>query len=99
MLAKLTVFFLPISVMTSYFSVQIEDLYVYWTGQMYWYAFAVIASVSFVSLFFFSRLLMFFIDVMDEWAVIIANWGGIFLQTIRGWTGFKSKKRDGDKQE
>ncbi|KAI1423080.1 hypothetical protein F5Y12DRAFT_560606 [Xylaria sp. FL1777] len=69
LLAKLSVFFLPISFLTSYFSVQVEDLYMYWHGTDYWYAFAVIASVSFVSLFFFSRLLMFFSDTLDEWAV------------------------------
>ncbi|GAP90467.1 putative adp-ribosylation factor protein [Rosellinia necatrix] len=68
LLAKLSVFFLPISFLTSYFSVQIEDLYIYWHGTDYWYAFAVIASVSFLSLFFFSRLLMFFSDTLDLWA-------------------------------
>ncbi|KAI1130468.1 hypothetical protein F5Y10DRAFT_119492 [Nemania abortiva] len=68
LLAKLSVFFLPISFLTSYFSVQIEDLYMYWHGTDYWYSFAVIASVSFVSLFFFSRLLMFFSDTLDMWA-------------------------------
>ncbi|KAI1436575.1 hypothetical protein GGR50DRAFT_692981 [Xylaria sp. CBS 124048] len=71
LLAKLSVFFLPISFLTSYFSVQIEDLYKYWHGTDYWYSFAVIASVSFVCLFFFSRLLMFFSDTLDEWAAQI----------------------------
>ncbi|KAI0966928.1 hypothetical protein F4678DRAFT_447735 [Xylaria arbuscula] len=74
LLAKLSVFFLPISFLTSYFSVQIEDLYSYWHGTDYWYAFAVIASISFVALFFFSRLLMFFSDTLDEWAISIAVW-------------------------
>ncbi|KAI1365061.1 hypothetical protein F5Y08DRAFT_194530 [Xylaria arbuscula] len=72
LLAKLSVFFLPISFLTSYFSVQIEDLYIYWHGTDYWYAFAVIASVSFLALFFFSRLLMFFSDTLDEWAIRIS---------------------------
>lgn len=74
LLAKLSVFFLPISFMTSYFSVQIEDLYVYWHGTDYWYSFAVIASVSFVSLFFFGRVLEFFSEVLDEWAAAISGW-------------------------
>ncbi|KAI0599359.1 hypothetical protein F4775DRAFT_591476 [Biscogniauxia sp. FL1348] len=74
LLAKLSVFFLPISFMTSYFSVQIEDLYATWHGTDYWYSFAVIASVSFVCLFFFSRLLMFCSDVMDDWAIQIGRW-------------------------
>ncbi|KAK5633194.1 hypothetical protein RRF57_008908 [Xylaria bambusicola] len=74
LLAKLSVFFLPISFLTSYFSIQIEDLYMYWHGTDYWYAFAVIASISFVALFFFSRLLMFFSDTLDEWSVQIMAW-------------------------
>ncbi|KAI5865016.1 hypothetical protein GGS23DRAFT_557275 [Durotheca rogersii] len=82
LLAKLSVFFLPISFMTSYFSVQIEDLYLYWTAKTYWYAFAVIASVSFVSLFFFSRLLMFFSDVLDGWAAKIADWSRALVRVI-----------------
>ncbi|OTB01525.1 hypothetical protein M426DRAFT_323410 [Hypoxylon sp. CI-4A] len=96
LLAKLSVFFLPISFMTSYFSIQIEDLYIYWTGQTYWYAFAVIASVSFLSLFFFSRLLMFFSDVMDDWAAIIGDWGSTVLRTIQGWVGMRSRNDDDD---
>ncbi|KAI1137032.1 hypothetical protein F5Y05DRAFT_389943 [Hypoxylon sp. FL0543] len=96
LLAKLSVFFLPISFMTSYFSVQIEDLYIYWTGKTYWYAFAVIASVSFVSLFFFSRLLMFWSDIMDEWAAVIGDWGAAFLQRVRDLVGLKSRNDDED---
>ncbi|KAI1650530.1 uncharacterized protein F4817DRAFT_263654 [Daldinia loculata] len=97
LLAKLSVFFLPISFMTSYFSVQVEDLYVYWTGKMYWTAFAVIASVSFVSLFFFSRLLMFAIDELDAWAAVTAEWMSRVLQTLRAWLRLKPK--DGDKDD
>ncbi|KAK8032774.1 hypothetical protein PG991_002172 [Apiospora marii] len=74
LLAKLSVFFLPISFITSYFSIQIEDLYKWWNGNTYWYTFAVVATISFLSLFFFSRLLMFFSDVLDEWAEAISGW-------------------------
>ncbi|KUI66233.1 hypothetical protein VM1G_02043 [Cytospora mali] len=66
LLAKLSVFFLPISFMTSYFSVQIPDLTNGYTGTTYWVTFAVIATLSFLSLFFFSRLLMIVSDVLDE---------------------------------
>lgn len=66
LLAKLSVFFLPISFMTSYFSIQIPDLTDGYTGTTYWVAFAVIATLSFMSLFFFSRLLMVVSDVLDE---------------------------------
>ncbi|ROW18067.1 hypothetical protein VPNG_00310 [Cytospora leucostoma] len=66
LLAKLSVFFLPISFMTSYFSVQIPDLTDNYTGTTYWVTFAVIATLSFMSLFFFSRLLMVVSDLLDE---------------------------------
>ncbi|KAK7737421.1 hypothetical protein SLS53_006494 [Cytospora paraplurivora] len=66
LLAKLSVFFLPISFMTSYFSVQIPDLTNNYTGTTYWVTFAVIATLSFMSLFFFSRLLMVVSDLLDE---------------------------------
>ncbi|KAI1459394.1 hypothetical protein F4805DRAFT_79701 [Annulohypoxylon moriforme] len=96
LLAKLSVFFLPISFMTSYFSVQIEDLYTFWTGKTYWYAFAVIASVSFVSLFFFSRLLMLFSDMMDEWAAFILDRGNDVLRRFKALVGLKSNNDDED---
>ncbi|XDG10454.1 hypothetical protein ABKA04_010069 [Annulohypoxylon sp. FPYF3050] len=96
LLAKLSVFFLPISFMTSYFSVQIEDLYLYWTGKTYWYAFAVIASVSFVSLFFFSRLLMLFSDMMDEWAAFILDRGNNVLRRFKALVGLKLTDHDDD---
>ncbi|KAI1770904.1 hypothetical protein F4818DRAFT_431439 [Hypoxylon cercidicola] len=96
LLAKLSVFFLPIGFMTSYFSVQIEDLYTYWHGTTYWYAFAVIASVSFVSLFFFSRILVFFIDVLEDWSAVIGNWSGARYQQVRSFLGFKTTENDED---
>lgn len=37
-----------------------------YTGTTYWVTFAVIATLSFLSLFFFSRLLMIVSDVLDE---------------------------------
>ncbi|RYC63947.1 hypothetical protein CHU98_g2270 [Xylaria longipes] len=90
LLAKLSVFFLPISFLTSYFSIQIEDLYMYWHGTDYWYSFAVIASVSFLCLFFFSRLLMFASDTLDEWASQIMQWFRRFSRAL----GFKIPEED-----
>lgn len=68
MLAKLSVFFLPISFMTSYFSVQIPELTGGYTKWTYWGSFAVIAGVSFMSIFFFSKVLMFLSDWLDRFA-------------------------------
>lgn len=67
LLAKLSVLFLPVSLMTSYFSVQIPDLANKYTGKDYWYTFAVIMSLSFLALFFFSRLLMYVTETLDGW--------------------------------
>lgn len=66
LLAKLSVFFLPISFMTSYFSIQVPDLTNNYTGTTYWVSFAVVATMSFMSLFFFSRLLVIVSDYLDE---------------------------------
>jgi len=51
--------------MTSYFSVQIRDLDGVYTSKDYWYAFAGLMSISFLFLFFFSRLLMWITESMD----------------------------------
>lgn len=66
LLAKLSVFFLPISFMTSYFSIQIPELTNGYTSKTYWVSFAVIAALSFLSLFFFSRMLMHIGDYLHE---------------------------------
>lgn len=73
LLAKLSVFFLPISFITSYFSIQIPELTNAYTGKTFWYTFAVVATVSFISLFFFSKLLMFVSDRLDEIAEMISR--------------------------
>jgi len=67
LLAKLSVLFLPVSLMTSYFSTQVVGIEHY-TISYYWSAFAIIVGVSFLFLFFFSRLLMWGTEVLDEWA-------------------------------
>ncbi|EXF84685.1 ADP-ribosylation factor [Colletotrichum fioriniae PJ7] len=67
-LAKLSVFFLPITFMTSYFSVEIPDLVEHYTPKMYWVCFSVIAGISFISLFFFSRMIEILSDVLEAWA-------------------------------
>lgn len=53
--------------MTSYFSVQISDIQGVYTIKDYWIVFAVIMSISFMGLFFFSRLLMWVTETLDEW--------------------------------
>lgn len=52
---------------------QIPDLFNSYTGKTYWYTFAVVATVSFLSLFFFSKLLMFVSDWLDEVAETVSR--------------------------
>jgi Mg2+ and Co2+ transporter CorA len=53
LLAKLTILFLPVSLMTGYFSVQISDLQGVYTYKTYWGCFAVIMFLSIMLLFVF----------------------------------------------
>jgi len=67
LLAKLSVLFLPVSLLTGYFSIQVEDLVGVYTVKDYWYSFAALMSISFLFLFFFSRLLMWITETLDAW--------------------------------
>ena len=53
LLAKVTILFMPVSLMTGYFSVQIADLQGVYTSRTYWVAFAVIMAISVVFLIVF----------------------------------------------
>ncbi|KAK0104499.1 hypothetical protein ONS95_004787 [Cadophora gregata] len=90
LLAKLSVLFLPVSLMTSYFSVQIKDLEGVYTTQDYWYSFAVLMSISFLFLFFFSRLLMYVTETLDAWVKKVSHSGVKYVTK-------KLRKRDEEK--
>jgi hypothetical protein len=68
------VLFLPVSLMTSYFSIQISDIQGLYTIQDYWIVFAVIMSLSFMCLFFFSRGLIWITEILDEWVKKFSTW-------------------------
>jgi hypothetical protein len=53
LLAKATILFLPVSLMTGYFSVQIADLQGVYTAKTYWFCFLAISLLSFFFLVFF----------------------------------------------
>ncbi|KAL2001317.1 hypothetical protein VTN02DRAFT_1917 [Thermoascus thermophilus] len=53
LLAKVTILFLPVSLMTAYFSTQIEDLQGVYTARTYWISFGVIMFLSIVVLVIF----------------------------------------------
>jgi hypothetical protein len=89
------VFFLPIGFVTSFFSIQLPDVLAGYDRHTYWSVFAVTISVSFLSLFFFSRLLMVVSDVMD--AASSRFWGNVSKTGRRLRRGFGGKgKRDGE---
>ncbi|CZS90673.1 hypothetical protein WAI453_004041 [Rhynchosporium graminicola] len=90
LLAKLSVLFLPVSLMTSYFSVQIKDLEGVYTTHDYWYSFAVLMSISFLFLFFFSRLLMYVTETLDAWVKKASKVGMHYMTR-------KLRKRDEEK--
>lgn len=50
LLAKVTILFMPVSLMTGYFSTQIQDLQGIYTAKTYWICFAVIMTLSFLVL-------------------------------------------------
>ena len=93
MLAKMSVFFLPISFMTSYFSVQIPDLTNGYTGATYWSAFGVIAAVSFLGIFFFGKLLEALSDSLDTLSRTTTDWIGDRYAGIM--VRFRSKRNSG----
>lgn len=70
--------------MTSYFSVQIDDLQGVYTSKDYWYAFAGLMSISFLFLFFFSRLLMWITESLDARVKRVEKWAGKRLRRRRG---------------
>ncbi|RYO76522.1 hypothetical protein DL763_010404 [Monosporascus cannonballus] len=94
LLAKLSVLFLPISFMTGYFGVEISDLNDYWTAETYWYSFAVIASLSFLCLFFFGRMIMFFSDTLDELRTQIARQFRAGIRRVLGRLSRGKAERD-----
>ena len=56
LLAKVTILFMPVSLMTAYFSVQIDDLQGVYTSKTYWICFAVIMTLSLIFLVIFGML-------------------------------------------
>ena len=53
LLAKVTILFMPVSLMTAYFSTQLHDLENLYSVKTYWICFAVIATLSFLFLLIF----------------------------------------------
>ncbi|TGO65284.1 hypothetical protein BCON_0003g00790 [Botryotinia convoluta] len=94
LLAKLSVLFLPVSLMTSYFSTQLSDIEGKYSLYDYWVGFAVVVSASFVCLFFFSKLLMWVTETLDIWAKALGKKSRhIFVSLLRGFERKKIKAK------
>lgn len=65
---------MPVSLMTSYFSTQIPDLQNIYTAKTYWVTFAIVMTISFISLFFLSRVLVTVTESMESRVRIISKW-------------------------
>ncbi|PQE25921.1 adp-ribosylation factor protein [Rutstroemia sp. NJR-2017a BBW] len=96
LLAKLSVLFLPVSLMTSYFSTQLSGIEGKYTFTDYWIGFAVVVSASFVCLFFFSRMLMWVTEILDSWfkelGKVLRHW---IVSCLRGVEGRKNRGKNG----
>jgi hypothetical protein len=54
LLAKVTIVFLPVSLLTAYFSTQIPELQTTFSARAYWISFAVVSFLSIILLTLFS---------------------------------------------
>jgi flagellar biosynthesis protein FliP len=68
LLTKFGVIFLPVTLMTSYFSVQIPDLTDNYTGTTYWASFGVVLGISLILLLFFGKLLASLSNALDHYS-------------------------------
>ncbi len=83
--------------MTGYFGVEIADLNQYWTAETYWYAFAGVASISFLCLFFFGRLLMFFSETLDDMGTKAGKLFQAGTMKVLRWLPRRAKGKDTDR--
>lgn len=85
LLAKVTIVFMPVTLMTGYFSIQFANME--FTVKSYWWAFAVVLAVSFVLLFLFSAASGTF-----EGKIIKKSWSRIAYDVSRRWLMHRRKR-------
>jgi len=97
LLAKLSVLFLPVSLMTSYFSIQIPEVQSY-TATTYWATFAVIMSLSFVIVFFLGRWLIGATETLEKRVKHLFG-GGIFVNRRKEQRRREKENRSGEEKD
>lgn len=65
---------MPVSLMTSYFSTQIQDLQNIYTAKTYWVTFAIIMAISFIAVFFLSRVLVTVTESLESSVRKTSRW-------------------------
>jgi hypothetical protein len=85
LLAKVTMVFMPVTLMTGYFSIQFAGLE--FTVKSYWWAFAVVLAVSMVLLFIFSLISGTF-----EGKIITRPWSRMMVDVSRRWLAHRRGK-------
>ena len=79
---------MPVSLMTAYFSVQIDDLQGVYTSKTYWSCFGVIMALSLIFLVIFGKLS----DTL-EGKPIYETMAHAFLESPRRFFGLKKKPK------
>ncbi|KAF1915032.1 hypothetical protein BDU57DRAFT_576201 [Ampelomyces quisqualis] len=85
LLAKITILFTPVTLMTGYFSIQFKDTE--FEIGVYWWTFGVVFGVSLLLIFVFSLLSRTF-----EGRIVTRSWSRVALDVSRRWLAHGAKK-------
>jgi hypothetical protein len=85
LLAKITILFTPVTLMTGYFSIQFKDTE--FEISNYWWAFGIVFGISLLLLFAFSVF-----SGTLQGKIITRSWSRIALDFSRGWLGRRGKR-------
>ena len=88
LLAKVTILFMPVSLMTAYFSTEVEDLKGVYTSTTYWVSFAVVVTLSFLFLAIFGRA-----SQTLESGIIYRTMTQAFFESPRQFFGLKKRPK------
>lgn len=85
LLAKVTILFMPVTLMTGYFSVNFQGTE--FSVQSYWWAFGIVLGVSCVLVFLFS----FFSGTM-EGKIVTKPWSRMLYDVSKRWVMHRRKR-------
>ena len=85
-LAKITILFTPVTLMTGYFSIQFKNTEFEIGG--YWWTFAIVFGISLGLLFLFS----FFSGTFEGKKIVTKSWSRVAYDFSRRWLGHRRKR-------